>query len=46
MVDLSRIKTIWNTLETCIQGLKESYTDLVPDMLIIGAKYDVFKNYG
>lgn len=46
MVDLSKIKTIWNTFETCMQAAKESFTDLSPEVLLIGAKYDVFKNYG
>ncbi|XP_050347215.1 cytoplasmic dynein 2 light intermediate chain 1 [Nymphalis io] len=47
MVDLSKIKAIWNTLETCIIAVKEKCNDS-PDnleLIIIGGKYDIFKNY-
>lgn len=48
MVDLSKIKTIWNVLETCYQAMKEncSDSDYHPELVIIGGKYDIFKNYG
>lgn len=48
MVDLSKIKTIWDTLETSLQAVKENYTDTsnFPEIIIIGGKYDIFKNYG
>ncbi|CAH2108255.1 unnamed protein product [Euphydryas editha] len=47
MVDLSKIKAIWNTLEICIQAVKENYTNSsnFPELIIIGGKYDIFKNY-
>ncbi|XP_032515235.2 cytoplasmic dynein 2 light intermediate chain 1 isoform X1 [Danaus plexippus] len=47
MVDLSKIKTIWNVLETCYQAMKENYSDsdYHPELVIIGGKYDIFKNY-
>lgn len=46
MVDLSKIKTVWNTLETCIQIVSDSYINSLPELIIIGGKYDVYKNYG
>lgn len=48
MVDLSKVKRIWDTLETCLQAVKENYTDTLnfPEIIIIGGKYDIFKNYG
>nr|XP_026501507.1 cytoplasmic dynein 2 light intermediate chain 1 [Vanessa tameamea] len=47
MVDLSKIKAIWNTLETCIKAIKEKYNEPSDDLelIIIGGKYDIFKNY-
>ncbi|XP_045768832.1 cytoplasmic dynein 2 light intermediate chain 1 isoform X2 [Maniola jurtina] len=45
MVDLSKIKTVWNTLETCIQIVSDSYINSLPELIIIGGKYDVYKNY-
>ncbi|KAF9418695.1 hypothetical protein HW555_004523 [Spodoptera exigua] len=47
MVDLSKIKNIWETLETCIQVMNDvfSTTNNSPELIIIGGKYDLFKNY-
>ncbi|XP_063392080.1 cytoplasmic dynein 2 light intermediate chain 1 [Cydia fagiglandana] len=47
MVDLSKIKNFWNILETCIGSIKETYdgTGIEPELIIIGGKYDIFKNY-
>ncbi|XP_072939198.1 cytoplasmic dynein 2 light intermediate chain 1 [Epargyreus clarus] len=45
MVDLSKIKNIWNTLETCIQSIAESCKDTPFEIIILGGKYDIFKNY-
>ncbi|XP_023935427.1 cytoplasmic dynein 2 light intermediate chain 1 isoform X2 [Bicyclus anynana] len=45
MIDLSKVKTIWNTLEICLQTIKESCINSMPELLIIGGKYDAFKNY-
>ncbi|XP_069356172.1 cytoplasmic dynein 2 light intermediate chain 1 isoform X2 [Maniola hyperantus] len=36
MVDLSKTKTVWNTLETCIQIINESCTNSPPELIIIG----------
>lgn len=46
MVDLSKIKSIWSTLETCIQSITDSCKDSPIEMIILGGKYDIFKNYG
>lgn len=47
MVDLSKIKCIWETLETCIQTMNDVYsTENLPELIIICGKYDIFKNYG
>ncbi|KAL4715535.1 hypothetical protein ACJJTC_009161 [Scirpophaga incertulas] len=48
MVDLSKIKTLWNTLELCIQAMKESNSDVkdkAPEIILLGGKYDLYKNY-
>ncbi|KAI5638857.1 cytoplasmic dynein 2 light intermediate chain 1 [Phthorimaea operculella] len=47
IVDLSKIKKIWNILEACIQTMSETYegTEYSPELIIIGGKYDLFKNY-
>ncbi|CAB3223565.1 unnamed protein product [Arctia plantaginis] len=48
MVDLSKIKTIWDTLETCVQTMKDiTYvtSESKPELIVIGGKYDNFKNY-
>ncbi|XP_013142796.1 PREDICTED: cytoplasmic dynein 2 light intermediate chain 1 [Papilio polytes] len=46
MIDLSKIKTIWNTIETCVNCLKP-YVEKSSskDLLLIGGKYDLFNNY-
>lgn len=48
MVDLSKIKTIWDTLENCVQTMKDIYitSETEPELIVIGGKYDNFKNYG
>lgn len=46
MVDISKIKSTWNILETCIQVMKEMYPEKSPELIIICGKYDLFKNYG
>lgn len=48
MVDLSKIKNIWNVLETCIVAMNEAYADSTnkPELILIGGKYEIFKNYG
>lgn len=48
MVDISKIKSIWTTLEVCIQAMVETYSDSnrTPELIIICGKYDLFKNYG
>ncbi|XP_049868131.1 cytoplasmic dynein 2 light intermediate chain 1 [Pectinophora gossypiella] len=47
MIDLSKVKRIWNTLETCIQAMTEVFTDSenLPELIILCGKYDLFKNY-
>lgn len=47
MIDLSKIKTIWSTLQKCVDGINE-YIDQTDsrELIIIGGKYDLFKNYG
>ncbi|CAH2234909.1 jg4142 [Pararge aegeria aegeria] len=45
MVDLSKIKTMWHTLEICIKTISENSTDTTPELILIGGKYDAFKNY-
>ncbi|CAK1601068.1 unnamed protein product [Parnassius mnemosyne] len=46
MVDLSKIKTIWNTLQICTETVSD-YSDRTQfeEIIIIGGKYDLFKNY-
>lgn len=48
MVDLSKIKRIWDTIETCVRAIKETYaeSEKQPDIVFIGGKYDIFKSYG
>lgn len=48
MIDLSKIKNIWDTLETCTQVMNDVYstTQNSPELIIICGKYDLFKNYG
>lgn len=48
MIDISKIKNIWSTLEACIQTINDIYseTENVPELIIICGKYDLFKNYG
>lgn len=48
MVDLSKIKRVWNTIETCIQAIQDTYSgsENKPEVVIVGGKYDAFKNYG
>lgn len=48
MVDLSKIKCIWETLETCTRAINDVYStsEHFPELIIIGGKYDIFKNYG
>lgn len=47
MIDLSKFKTIWNTIETCVNCLKP-YVEKSSskDLILIGGKYDLFNNYG
>ncbi|KAF9808629.1 hypothetical protein SFRURICE_019787 [Spodoptera frugiperda] len=47
MVDLSKIKNIWEILETCTQVMNDVYstTQNSPELIIICGKYDLFKNY-
>lgn len=48
MIDLSKIKRIWNTIETCFQAIKDTHPESGkrPEIIIIGGKHDIFKNYG
>lgn len=48
MIDLSKIKTVWETMETCVQTMNDIYSssESMPELIIIGGKYDNFKNYG
>lgn len=46
VLDLSKIRGLWTTMETCIKTMKDTYADAVPELIIIGGKYDIFKNYG
>ncbi|KPJ12077.1 Cytoplasmic dynein 2 light intermediate chain 1 [Papilio machaon] len=47
MLDLSKIKTIWNTIETCVNSLKQYVEKSTSqDLILIGGKYDLFNNYG
>ncbi|CAH1646682.1 unnamed protein product [Spodoptera littoralis] len=47
MIDLSKIKNIWETLETCTQVMNDVYSTInnSPELIIICGKYDLFKNY-
>ncbi|XP_059046473.1 cytoplasmic dynein 2 light intermediate chain 1 [Achroia grisella] len=47
MVDLSKIKTIWNTLEICLEAVPKTYkeSEISSELIIICGKYDLFKNY-
>ncbi|XP_028161288.1 cytoplasmic dynein 2 light intermediate chain 1 [Ostrinia furnacalis] len=47
MIDLAKIKSLWYTLETCIEAMLTSYAEQKSaiELLIIGSKYDIFKNY-
>ncbi|CAH0406992.1 unnamed protein product [Chilo suppressalis] len=46
MIDISKIKNVWNTIDTCITAMNETYTDSsLPELVIICGKYDLFKNY-
>ncbi|XP_021183564.3 cytoplasmic dynein 2 light intermediate chain 1 [Helicoverpa armigera] len=47
MIDLCKIKNIWETLETCFQTIKKVYSapEALPELIIICGKYDIFKNY-
>lgn len=48
VLDLSKIKGLWNTLEICVQVMIDNYKDAasLPELIIVGGKYDLFKNYG
>lgn len=48
MVDLCKIKSIWEILETCTQTMKDVYSNAesLPELIIICGKYDLFKNFG
>ncbi|XP_075974118.1 cytoplasmic dynein 2 light intermediate chain 1 [Anticarsia gemmatalis] len=47
MIDLSKIKSIWETLELCVETMNQIYSgsESSPELIIIGGKYDNFKNY-
>lgn len=46
MIDLSNLKSIWSTIETSFRTMHEIYsTENFPEVIIIGGKYDIFKNY-
>uniref|UniRef100_A0A2A4IS59 Dynein light intermediate chain n=1 Tax=Heliothis virescens TaxID=7102 RepID=A0A2A4IS59_HELVI len=47
MIDLSKIKNVWETLESCLQTIKKVYStpETSPELIIICGKYDIFKNY-
>ncbi|XP_038214600.1 cytoplasmic dynein 2 light intermediate chain 1 [Zerene cesonia] len=47
MLDLSKIKKIWNTLESCIQAIQKNFStaDSTMEIIIIGGYYDHFKNF-
>ncbi|CAG9135282.1 unnamed protein product [Plutella xylostella] len=50
MLDLSKVKHIWHTLETSVKAFQDSINMNVlikkePELIIIGGKYDIFKNY-
>ncbi|KAJ8730812.1 hypothetical protein PYW08_002225 [Mythimna loreyi] len=47
MVDLCKIKNIWETLETCTQAMNDVYStaESSPELIIICGKYDLFKNF-
>ncbi|KAJ0175594.1 hypothetical protein K1T71_008753 [Dendrolimus kikuchii] len=46
MVDLSKIKSIWDTIETCLRTMYDTYSkNNYPEVILIGGKYDIFKNY-
>lgn len=49
IVDLAKIKSLWNTLESCIQAMVNTYAEqksVLVELIIFGGKYDLFKNYG
>lgn len=48
VVDLSKVKRVWDTIDTCVQAIQETYADsyIKPEVVIVGGKYDIFKNYG
>ncbi|XP_053613055.1 cytoplasmic dynein 2 light intermediate chain 1 [Plodia interpunctella] len=43
IIDLSKVKSIWSTLELCLQSYSE--LEKTPEVIIIGGKYDIFKDY-
>ncbi|CAG4948706.1 unnamed protein product [Colias eurytheme] len=47
MLDLNKIKEIWNTLESCIQALQKNFSnaDSALEIIIVGGYYDQFKNF-
>ncbi|XP_068632662.1 cytoplasmic dynein 2 light intermediate chain 1 [Battus philenor] len=46
MIDLSKIKAIWNTLQTCLESINENTKNTnLQEVIIIGGKYDLFNNY-
>ncbi|KAG6464733.1 hypothetical protein O3G_MSEX014692 [Manduca sexta] len=46
--DLSKLKRLWETVENCVNALNElrSKSDVESTCIMIGGKYDLFKNYG
>ncbi|XP_041987416.1 cytoplasmic dynein 2 light intermediate chain 1-like [Aricia agestis] len=45
MIDLSKIKTLWNVMETSIRSMIDNFDAKLPELVIICGKYDLFKNY-
>lgn len=45
IVDLSKVKTIWGTLEVCFAAI-ESISGENIEVILLGGKYDILKNYG
>ncbi|XP_030037832.1 cytoplasmic dynein 2 light intermediate chain 1 [Manduca sexta] len=45
--DLSKLKRLWETVENCVNALNElrSKSDVESTCIMIGGKYDLFKNY-
>ncbi|CAK1540494.1 unnamed protein product [Leptosia nina] len=46
VIDLSKGRNLWSTLEACLEAIEKNYTapNLLPEIILIGGNYHLFKN--